>query len=204
MSFQMAGMSGSPSGPAAYSSGMNSAGMKNKIPKGHELARLQNFSPEQMQLFQSLFGNLGPDSFLGKLASGSQEGFEQLEAPALRQFQELGGQLASRFSGGGSRSGSGGSRGMSARSGSGFQNASQSMAAQFAQDLQAQRMGIQRQSLQDLMGMSNTLLNQRPWDQSLVEKPKSMWEGLIPGLGQGLGNIGGNIGTKFLSSILGL
>jgi len=204
MSFSMAPMSGTPSGPAGYSSGMGSAGMGNKIPKGHELARVQNFTPEQMQLFQSMFGHLGPDSFLGKLASGSQEGFDQLEAPALRQFQELSGQLASRFSGGGSRSGVGGSRGMSARSGSGFQNASQSYASQFAQDLQAQRMGIQRQSLQDLMGMSNSLLNQRAYDQSVVKKPDSMLQQLLPGLFGGITKMGTDIGTGYFSKLLGI
>jgi hypothetical protein len=48
---------------------------------------MQQFTPEQMQLFQQLFGHLGPDSFLGQLASGSEEGFAEMEAPAWRDFQ---------------------------------------------------------------------------------------------------------------------
>ena len=69
------------------------------IPKGYKAGQLQQFNPEQMQLFQRLFSQVEPNSFLSKLAGGSQEGFEQLEAPAMRQFQELTGNLASRFSG---------------------------------------------------------------------------------------------------------
>ena len=86
----------------------------NKIPKGYEQGTLQQFTPEQMNLFKSMFGQVGPDSFLGKLAGGDQSMFEQMEAPAMRQFQGLQGQLASRFSG----------MGMGSRRGSGFQNRS--------------------------------------------------------------------------------
>jgi len=39
-------------------------GMGNKIPPGAKVGQMQNFSPEQMQLFQSLFSQVGPDSFL--------------------------------------------------------------------------------------------------------------------------------------------
>jgi hypothetical protein len=84
-----------------------------KSQKGYRPAQMQQFTPEQMQLFQQLFGHVGPDSFLNKLASGDQSQFEQLEAPALRQFQGLQGQTASRFSG----------MGTGAQKSSGFQNA---------------------------------------------------------------------------------
>ena len=116
---------------------------------------MQQFTPEQMKLFQSMFGQLGPDSFLGKLASGDQSQFEQLEAPAWRQFQEAQGGLASRFSG----------AGMGGRHSSGFQNAANQQSMDFASQLQSQRMGLQQQALQSLMGMSNQLLQQRPYEQ---------------------------------------
>ena len=66
---------------------------------GAKSLTMQNFSPEQMQMFQQMFGRLGPDSFMGKLASGDQSQFEQMEAPAMRQFAGLQGNIASRFSG---------------------------------------------------------------------------------------------------------
>ena len=64
------------------------AGFKNKIPKGMEMSRIQNFTPEQMELFQQMISNLGPDSFLSKIAGGDQSAFEEMEAPAHRQFNE--------------------------------------------------------------------------------------------------------------------
>src|SRR5271156_1764295 len=85
----------------------------NKIPSGYKQARLQNFTPEQFELFQQLFSHLGPGSYLSRLAEGDESLFSEMEGPAMRQFQELQGDLASRFSG----------AGMGARKGSGFQNA---------------------------------------------------------------------------------
>ncbi len=60
-----------------------------KIPKGYEQGSMQQFTPEQMNLFKSLFGQVGPDSFTSRLAGGDQSMFEQMEAPAMRQFQGL-------------------------------------------------------------------------------------------------------------------
>lgn len=134
---------------------------------------MQQFSPEQMQLFGSLFGHLQPGGFLSKLAGGDQSTFDQLEAPAMRQFSGLQGNIASRFSGMGS----------GARHSSGFQNTMNQASSDFAQDLQSQRMGLQRQALQDLMGMSNTLLQQRPYDQFAAEKKPSFLKEMLSNLG---------------------
>lgn len=162
-------------------------GMGNKVPKGYNLGRIQNFTPEQMQLFSRLFGNVGQDSFLSRLAGGDQSQFEQVEAPALRQFSELQGGLASRFSG----------QGLGGRSSSGFRNASNAAASDFAQQLQSRRMDIQRQALMDLHGMSQDLLNQRPYEQFLTQKPqsfgKSFLGSLAGGAGQALGSTFGNL-----------
>jgi hypothetical protein len=152
-----------------------------RIPRGYEMGQLQQFTPEQMQLFQQMFGHVGPNSYLSKLAGGDQAAFEQLEAPALKQFQGLQGNIASRFSG----------AGMGARRSSGFQNVTSQASADFAQQLQSQRMGIQQQALRDLMGLSGQLLGQRPSERFLTEKPKSFWHeaglGLAGGIGQGIG-----------------
>jgi hypothetical protein len=160
------------------------------IPKGYKLGQLQQFTPEQIELFQQMFGHVGPESYLSKLAGGDESFFEQMEAPANRQFQGQLGQLASRFSG----MGSGG------RHGSGFQNTATAAASNFQQDLAANRQNLQRQAIMDLMGLSNQLLGQRPQDRFLAQKPQrdqssSGWGGLI---GAGLGGLAG-----FLSPVPG-
>lgn len=159
-------------GATGYQSG-------NKIPSGYKQGTMQNFTPEQMKLFKQLFSNLGPDSYLARLAAGEEGIFDEIEAPAFRQFGELQGDISSRFSG----------MGMGGRHGSGFQNEMNTAASNFAQDLQAQRMGLRNQALKDLMGMSSDLLGQRPQENFLVQKQqkKSGWGGAI---GAGAGALG--------------
>jgi hypothetical protein len=152
-----------------------------KIPSGYRKGQLNNFTLAQQNLFKQLFQNVGPDSYLGKLAQGDQSTFDQMEAPALRQFSELQGNLASRFS----------NMGIGARRSSGFQNASGQMASNFAQDLASRRQELQRQAINDLMGLSNQLLSQRPYDQFLTpkrEKEQGGWGGAVGG---GLGAAAG-------------
>ena len=151
------------------------------IPKGYRAGQLQQFTPEQMDLFQQLFGHLGPDSFLSKIAGGDEEQFEQMEAPAHRQFQGQLGQLASRFSG----------MGQGGRHGSGFQNTATAAASNFSQDLASNRQNLQRQALMDLMGLSNQLLGQRPYERDLFEKPQQQSSGWGGAIGAGLGGLGG-------------
>jgi len=146
----------------------------NKIPSGYKSGKIQQFTPEQMQLFQQLFSNVSPDSYLSRLAGGDQSQFEQTEAPALRQFSELQGNIASRFSG----------MGMGARRSSGFQNTVNQAASNFAQDLQSRRQALQRQAIMDLMGLSGDLLGQRPYENFLVPKQSS---GFMSSLGSSLG-----------------
>jgi len=157
---------------------------KDIIPKGYQKGQMSQFTPEQMQLFQGLFGNVGQGSYLSRLAGGEEGIFNQLEAPAMRQFSELQGNLASRFSGMGS----------GARRSSGFQQASGQATSDFAQQLQSQRMGLQRQALMDLMGMSESLLGQRPYEKFLTEKQTPFWQKLAEGT---LGGLAGGFGTGF-------
>jgi hypothetical protein len=190
--------------------GNKSAGSKppgvqwGKSSGGYKSGQMQNFTPEQMQLFQQMFGHLGPDSFLGRLASGDESGFDEMEAPAWRDFQAAQGQLASRFSG----------MGDGARKGSGFQNSANQASSDFASQLQSNRMNIRNQSIKDLLGMSNHLLNQRPHDNFLLEKQPSFWEkifgaiggaglsGASGGLSGYLGNLG-NSRNKFMNNPTG-
>ncbi len=168
-------------GPTGMQSGSGRTG--NKIPSGYKSGQMQQFTPEQMQLFQQMFGHAGPESFTSRLASGDQSTFGEIEAPALKQFNQLQGGLASRFSG----------MGMGSRRSSGFQNTMTSAASDFAQQLQSQRQGLQHQALMDLRGMSQELLGQRPYEQFLIEKEKKKGFGGLIGGGIGAG-IGGAIG----------
>ena len=136
-----------------------------KIPSGYKAGQLQQFTNNQMNLHDSLFSHLDPQSYLSRLASGDQSQFGEIEAPAMRQFQELQGGIASRFSGMGS----------GARRSSGFQNATSQAASDFAQQLQSNRQGLQRQAIQDLMQLSHQLLSQKPYQRFLTEKPQSAW-----------------------------
>ena len=171
--------------PASSATGQSLTG-GNIIPKGYKQGQMQQFTPEQMQLFQSLFGQVGPDSYLSKLARGDEGTFSQIEAPALKQFGELQGQIGSRFAG----------MGMGAQKGSGFRNTLNQATSDFATQLQSQRQQLQRQAIQDMFGMSQQLLEQRPYEQFLIEKQKKQ-SGFSKAAGIGLPILGGVAGGIF-------
>lgn len=187
----------SPRGPTGIPSMGSSTGNfnmpKEKIPKGFRQGSINQFTPEQLGLFQQLFGHLGPESYLSSLAGGDQSMFAEMEAPAMRQFQELQGQLGSRFSG----------SGMGARRGSGFQNVANQATQDFASQLQANRLGLRQQALQDLMSYSNMLLGQRPQEKFLYEKQQKQSSGLGGLLGAGLGGVGGFFAGGPMGSLQG-
>jgi len=149
-----------------------------RVPEGYQQGRLQQFTPGQISLMQQMMGNLGPNSFLGRLSGGSPEQFEQMEAPAWRQFNQAQGENASRFSG----------MGMGARGGSGFKNTQSAAASNFAQDLQAKRLEYQRQAINDMMGYGNQLLGQRPYENFLVQDQpeQNPWGDFARGLGSAI------------------
>lgn len=138
---------------------------------GYKQGRMQNFTPEQMQLFQQMFSQVGPDSYLSRLAGGDQSMFAEMEAPALKQFSGMQGNLASRFSG----------MGQGARRSSGFQNTANAAASDFAGQLQGNRMNLQQQAIKDLMSLSSDLLGQKPYENFLYEKKKPWWQNALAG-----------------------
>jgi hypothetical protein len=159
------------------------------IPEGYKRGQLQQFTPEQLNLFKQLFSHVSPESYTGRLAAGDEDIFNQIEAPQFRQFNDTLAGIASRFSQGG------GHGSLGSRRSSGFQNQTTAAGANFAQDLAAQRQQLQRQAIQDLMGMSNTLLNQSPYERFLAQKPQKelsflqqLMLGLSGGVGQGVGS----------------
>ncbi len=148
---------------------------------GHH--RYAQFDPEQMKIYGQAKEMAGPESYLSRLAGGDQSLFEDIEAPALRQQSALMGNVASRFSQGG------GQGSLSGRRSSGFQNTARENMSDFALQLQAQRQGLQRQAIMDLQGISNSLLQQRPYAlQEAAPSRSSGWGGVF---GAGLGATGG-------------
>lgn len=168
--------------------------MTASVPKGYKMHQVQNFTPEQMGLFKDLFAQLGPDSYLMQLLEGNPELFDQIEAPALKQFSEVQGNLGSRFSG----------QGMGGRKSSGFLNTLNQAGSEFAQGLQSQRQGLQQQALQNLMSFSNQLLNAKPYENILEKKQQKpgffqqLMEFGAPIVGAWAGGPGGAIATKGL------
>lgn len=172
----------------------------NVIPKGYAAGKLQQYTPEQMDLFKRAFSYTAPESQLSQMAAGSDQGFAPHEDYARRQFQEATGQLASRFSG----------LGMGARRGSGFQNLATQGAQDFASQLAMQRQDLQRQALMDLMGISNTLLGQQPNQNFLIKKQQKQpgfWSRLFgasaPIAGGAAGGLLGGLPGASIGSQLG-
>lgn len=148
------------------------------IPKGYNKGQLSQYTPEQNQLLSQMFGHVDPDSYLSKLSRGDEGTFDELEEPQHRQFNEQISNMANRFSG----AGTGG------RHSSGFKNATTAASSNFAQDLASQRQGLMRQAMQDLTSISSTLLDKKPEEKFLVEKPQKQ-------------NVWGDIGGKFAAAI---
>ena len=165
-----------------------------KSKAGYRPVSQQQFTPEQLNLFGRMFSQVGPDSFTSKLAGGDEETFNQIEAPALRQFSGLQGNIASRFSGLGS----------GAQRSSGFKNTMNQASSDFASDLQAQRMGLQRNAIRDLHEMSTSLLGQRPYENSLIKKEKPAWQQFLESIGGGAGKGLGMAGSMWGANKLGL
>lgn len=169
---------------------------KEKKASGYNVNRVQQYTPEQMQLLDQSMGNVGPNSITGRLAAGDQSYFDEIEQPAMRQFSELQGGLASRFSQGG-----GGQGALGARKSSGFQNKGTAAASNFAQSLQANRLALTRQAIQDLHGMSSDLLNKRPYETSLTPKAEGTdWMGIG---GAFLGGASGFLGGGYDGALAG-
>jgi hypothetical protein len=141
----------------------------NITPPGYKYGQINKYDPQSMETYNQYRQLAGPESFTARLAGGDQSAFEQMEAPALRQFSELQGGLASRFSG----------MGTGARRSSGFQNTATAAGQNFAEQLQSQRMGYQRQAVQDIRGMYSDLLQNRPYEQFLTKKDQPFWQQLL-------------------------
>lgn len=160
---------------------------------------LPRLSPEQQQLFSQVMGSAQPGitsgvGQLSQLAAGNQDKFSALEAPALRQFQDLAGGLGARFSG----------LGTGAQRSSGFQHALGGAASDLAERLQGQRLGLQNQAIQQLMGLYGSLMGTDQFENILAPKKKPWWQELLAGLGGVAGQGAGTLGGLYGASRLGL
>lgn len=164
---------------------------------GYNQVQSPKLSPEQQQLFSQVMG-IGQNGIkntvdqLSQRASGGNEQYwQQQEAPAMRQFNELQGNLASRFSGMGS----------GARRSSGFQNTLNTGASELAEKLQSNRQNLQSDAMKQLLSLYSNLMGTETFDTSFVpgkSKGKSFLEELLPSLLQGFGSIGGTVGGASL------
>jgi len=168
----------------------------NKAPSGYKQGSLNLLSPEQQDLFSRLLGGSagglgGGLEHLSKLAGGDQSYFEQLEAPALRQFGALQGNLASRFSG----------MGTGSRRSSGFGNAMSSAGQQLSESLQSQRMGLQNSAIEQLLGLSQSLLGRQTKENYLMPKQQSGLQQFLAALAPGLSNAAGMSGALYSANM---
>lgn len=152
------------SGVRNFGGGSRGGGKGDIIPKGYRGGAIQQFTPEQLNLFSQLFSNLGSDSNLSRLAEGDESLFNEMEAPAMRQFSGLLGGLSNRFATGSGRGSTGALRS------SGFQNEGTAAASNFAQELASNRQNLSRQALRDLFEMSHMLMGERPYERILANK----------------------------------
>jgi hypothetical protein len=175
-------MSAAMMGPTGKASGLKGT--------GYNQVSMPTLSPEQMNLFKQIFGAAGPGinqsvGQLSQMAGGGDENYwKQQEAPAMRQFEELQGNIASRFSG----------AGMGARKSSGFNNAQSGAAVDLSERLQSQRMGLQQNAISQLMGLYGSLMGTQTQENALIPKQKKWWEELAPALAGGIGQLGGTFG----------
>lgn len=165
-----------------------------KIGRNQKVRQLQTYTPEQMELQRMGEERVGPASYISRLSQGEPGIFDEMEAPAYRQFNQQMGNLSSRFSN------LGGQGSLSSRGSSGFRNEASSAASNFAQDLQSRRQDLMRQATMDLHGMSQQLLGNRPYERYIEEQEPDQgwdWGGMLGGAGGAIlgGLTGGPMGA---------
>jgi hypothetical protein len=163
---------------------------------GYDIFSTGKYTPDINRQAQELYGRTVPGvqkgiDFQSGLAGGDQSAFDELEAPAMRQFLGTQGQLASRFSG----------KGTGARRSSGFGLETSGAAQTLAESMKSKRLDIRNQAIESLYGMSNQLLGRNEQDRFAMEqKPKGWqkWAGaLAPVAGAAIGGaFGGPMGAQ--------
>jgi len=155
---------------------------------GYRAINIPTKSGEQSRAFSEALAALQPYlggavGSMGRMASGQPEQFEQMEAPAMRQYQQLLGNIGARYSG----------MGMGAQKSSAFQNEMSSAASDLAERLQSQRLSMQQSAQEQLMNLFKSLMGEDLFDTQLMPKKSSFYKqfglGMAPGMGQALGSL---------------
>ncbi len=183
---------GMPSG--AYSSNGSFSRAYNQSrdlePEDYSQFKLKNYTPQQAALHEQQFDLVSPNSYLSRMAAGDTSEFAQMEKPALQQFNALQGNIASRFSG----------MGMGSRNSSGFQNQMAASSQDFAGQLQANRANMRRQAIMDLMGLSNQILSQKPYETGLAADAHQEQGKALGGWGSTIGAVGGGMAGAYMGN----
>lgn len=148
---------------------------------GSSLVTLPSMSAQKSSLYNDTLKRIQPgfgdsiDQLSSLAGGGTQKQWDQLEAPALRQFGALQGDLASRFSQAGGRHSSG------------FQNTMSEAGAGLSEQLQSQRMKYQQDAQDRLMSLFQSLMGQDEFNQFLTKQKqkKNRFGGALSGAGQG-------------------
>lgn len=180
--------SGAYSSSGSYSNAP--AQTREKDPEGYSSYKINSYTDPQMQLHGQQFGQVAPNSYLSRLAAGDPNEFAAMEKPALQQFNALQGNIASRFSG----------MGMGSRKSSGFQNSMAAASQDFAGQLQSKRAEMRRQAIMDLMGLSNQILSQKPYEKGLVQDAYPEQGKALGGWGSVIGGVGGGIAGAYMGN----
>lgn len=148
------------------------------------IQNLPVLSREQQDLLGQLLGGLGGPLGLGlnnltQMLSGSPEALEAFQRPAMRQFeQEIVPGIAERFTqAGGQRS-------------SAFGQQLGQAGANLAENLSAQRAGLQQNSLQQLLALLGQGLGTQTFKPFQIPGSSGFLQGLSGGIGSGLGSFG--------------
>jgi hypothetical protein len=144
--------------------------------KESKIKKLPTMSDQQGELFKSLLGSLQGGNnqamnLLQQYLNPQSDIYQNFEKPYLQQFeQETVPMLAERFAGAGAQGG--------ALSSSGFGQALSSAGSNLQTGLAQMKSGMQRQSIQDILGMNQMALGTSPF--SYLQKPASA--GFLPQL----------------------
>ena len=141
-------------------------------PQGYTQTQTPRMTPEMMKLYNNMLSSLGSGpqaglNYYSKLASGDEDIFKQIEAPAYQALQQGLAQTGNRFSG------------VGAQDSSAFANAQAGQVGQMAQNLAANRRSLQQNAIDKLLGYSQNLLNQNPCEYQLQEEGGMDWENLV-------------------------
>jgi hypothetical protein len=163
--------------------------------KEDKVKKLESLSPEQKQILQQLLGNiqgLGGQGGYGQAINLLQqyldpnsEVYGNFEAPYRQEFeQQTIPNIAERFAGAGAQGG--------ALSSSGFGQALGAAGANLQTNLAQMKSGLQRQSIQDILGQYSTMTGQGLGIQPFAYYNKPGHQGFLPtALSSGLRAFGG-------------